>query len=80
MRLTEKQITALLRLTDPALHGGSELSVRATAFLQAGLTGNRAAPAARKRISRKPSKKISTYATAPATPSVAIVDDELPNW
>ncbi len=79
MRLTEKQITALLRLTNPALHEHSELSVRATAFLQAGLTGNRAAPA-RKRVTRKPSKRVSTYATAPATPSVAFNDDELPNW
>jgi hypothetical protein len=72
MKLTEKQITALLRLTNPALHEHSELSVRATAFLQTGLTGNRAAPA------RKLSKKISTYATAPATPSVEIVDDDVP--
>jgi len=79
MKLTEKQITALLRLTNPALHGGSELSRRASAFLESGLTGNRAAPA-RKRVTRKPSKRVSTYATAPATPSVAIVDDELPNW
>jgi hypothetical protein len=77
VRLTEKQIIALLRLTDPALHGGSELSVRATAFLQAGLTGNRAAPA-RKRVTRKPSKRVSTYATASATPSVEIVDDDVP--
>jgi hypothetical protein len=79
VRLTEKQIRALLKLTDPALHGGSELSRRASAFLENGLTGKRAAPA-RKRVTREPSRRVSTYATAPATPSVAIVDDELPNW
>jgi hypothetical protein len=79
MKLTEKQIIALLKLTDPALHGGSELSRRASAFLESGLTG-KPMPQARKRMTRQPSKKISTYATAPATPSVAIVDDELPNW
>jgi hypothetical protein len=78
MKLTEKQITALLRLTNPALHGGSELSRRASAFLESGLAAKRAAPAERKRVTRKPSKKISTYATAPATPSVEIVDDDVP--
>jgi|688.fasta_scaffold23166_7 hypothetical protein len=78
MKLTEKQIIALIKLTNPELHGQSELSVRATAFLQTGLTGNRAAPAARKRVTRKLSKRVSTYATAPATPSVEIVDDDVP--
>ena len=77
MKLTEKQIIALIKLTNPELHGQSELSVRATAFLQTGLTGNRAAPA-RKRMTRKPSKRVSSYATAPATPSVEIVDDDVP--
>jgi hypothetical protein len=79
VKLTPEQIRGLLRLTNPALHEHSELSVRATAFLEKGLTGKPIAHV-RKRISRKPSKRISTYATAPATPSVAIVDDELPNW
>jgi hypothetical protein len=77
MKLTEKQITALLRLTNPALHGGSELSRRASAFLESGLTG-KPMPQARKRMTRKPSKRVSSYATAPATPSVEIVDDDVP--
>jgi hypothetical protein len=29
-------------------------------------------------MTRKPSKRVSSYATAPATPSVEIVDDDVP--
>ena len=79
VKLNPEQIRALLRLTNPDIHGQSELSIRATAFLHAGLTAKPIAHV-RKRVSRKLSQRISSYATATATPSVAIIDDDMPNW
>jgi hypothetical protein len=56
MNLTGKQIEALLRLTDPALHGQSELSRRATAFLEKLLAdGQKPKPR------RKPTKRRAGY-------------------
>ncbi len=74
MTLSDQQIRALLKLTNPALHGGSELSVRATAFLERLLIESK-----RPKQRRKSTRKIRGGYSGGADRAVySLPDDPLP--